>query len=321
MTRGATDHGPLQRSPGRLSRRRVLGGLLGAGAAVALGPVERGLASQPAMRKRTVPSSGEPLPVVGLGTWRQFDVGEGRRDRAPLERVLRMVHESGGRVVDSSPMYGRSERVVGELANELGIAEELFMATKVWTDGQRAGAQQMRRSMKRMRSRPMDLVQVHNLRDWRAHLGTLEAWKKEGLVRYIGVTHYLESAFDELERIVRHQDIDFVQLPLSVQTRKAEERLLSLAADRGVAVVVNRPFEGGSLFARVRGEELPTWARPLCDSWAQLFLKYILGRPEVTCVIPGTSDPEHARDNMGAGRGPLPNAELRRRMASHVDSL
>ena len=273
------------------------------------------------MRRRAIPSTGTPLPVVGLGTWQQFDVGTSPEARAPLKEVLRLMMKLGGRVVDSSPMYGRAEQTVGTLASELGIAEALFMATKVWTRGKQAGIQQMNASMDKMQSRPIDLMQVHNLMDWQTHLETLRQWKQEGRVRYTGVTHYRTGAFDELARIIESTNIDFVQLPYSIRTREAAERLLPLAAEHGVAVLVNSPYEGGALFGQVKGRGLPAWAQTFADSWGQFFLKFILGRPEVTCVIPGTSDPEHLRDNMGAGYGPLPDASTRQRMVEYMQQL
>lgn len=281
-----------------------------------------GRASQDdAMRRREIPSSGEMLPVVGLGTWQQFDVGPSEDARAPLKAVLRRMVQLGGSVVDSSPMYGRAERVIGALSAELGLTDEIFAATKVWTRGKQDGIAQMKASMEKMRHRPMDLMQVHNLIDWQAHLKTLRDWKAEGRVRYVGVTHYRTGAFDELSRVIRTTDIDFVQLPYSIQTRRADERLLPLAADNGVAVIVNRPYEGGALFGAVEGRALPSWAQSFADSWGQFFLKFILARPEVTCVIPGTSDPEHCRDNMRAGYGPLPDEATRRRMVQHLEQL
>jgi diketogulonate reductase-like aldo/keto reductase len=273
------------------------------------------------MRRREIPSSGEMLPVVGLGTWQQFDVGSSEEARAPLKNVLRTMVDLGGSVVDSSPMYGRAERVVGALSAELGLTDEIFAATKVWTRGQEDGVDQMKASMEKMRHRPMDLMQVHNLVDWQAHLKTLRRWKEEGRVRYTGVTHYRTGAFNELARVIRTTDIDFVQLPYSIQTRQAEERLLPLAADNGVTVIVNRPYEGGALFGAVEEEPLPEWAQSFANGWDQFFLKLILSRPEVTCVIPGTSDPEHCRDNMRAGYGPLPDEATRRRMVQHFEQL
>ena len=272
------------------------------------------------MLHRTIPTSGEPLPAVGLGTWQTFDVGGSEEERAPLREVLRLLVEHGGTVVDSSPMYGRSEAVVGDLVAELGSGEELFFATKVWTRGREEGIRQMETSLGRMRAEPMDLMQVHNLLDVDRHLGTLRAWKAEGRIRYLGVTHYQASAHADLERLIRRERLDFVQVNYSMAEPEAEERLLQVAADHGTAVVVNRPFAEGALFRRVRGRELPDWASELdCASWGQFFLKYILAAPQVTCVIPGTGDPEHVVDNLGAGVGRLPDARLKARMVRALE--
>jgi diketogulonate reductase-like aldo/keto reductase len=273
----------------------------------------------PAPLERPIPSSGEKIPVVGLGTWRTFDVGASATERAPLEEVLRSFVELGGRVVDSSPMYGAAESVVGDLAASLAIGDRLFLATKVWTSGRDAGVRQMEQSLQRLRARKLDLMQIHNLLDWRTHLATLREWKASGRVRYVGVTHYTASAYDELERVLRSETLDFVQVNYSLGERDAERRILPLARDRGVAVLANRPFAEGGLFQRVRGQALPPWAVELdCESWAQLFLKWILAHPAVTCVIPATSRPQHLADNMKAGTGPLPDAATRDRMAALV---
>ena len=312
----------LQNRP--LSRRTLLKRTLGAGAALALAPLSAMGAGAPAqeIRTRPIPSSGEPLPCVGLGTWRQFDVGADADQRPALKEVLRRLVDLGASVVDSSPMYGRSERVVGELSAELGLTDQIFGATKVWTRGRDSGIAQMERSMDRMRQRPIDLMQVHNLLDWETHLDTLQRWKEEGTVRYIGVTHYVTSAFDELATVITRRDIDFVQLPYSIQTTQAERRLLPLAAEHDVGVIVNEPFEGGSLFGRVDDAPLPDWAASFdCESWAQFFLKYILGHEAVTCVIPGTSDPAHLTDNVRAAYGRLPDNDTRERMRQTLDRL
>jgi diketogulonate reductase-like aldo/keto reductase len=273
----------------------------------------------PAPLERPIPSSGEKIPVVGLGTWRTFDVGASATERAPLEEVLRSFVELGGRVVDSSPMYGAAESVVGDLAASLAIGDRLFLATKVWTSGRDAGVRQMEQSLQRLRARKLDLMQIHNLLDWRTHLATLREWKASGRVRYVGVTHYTASAYDELERVLRSETLDFVQVNYSLGERDAERRILPLARDRGVAVLANRPFAEGGLFQRVRGQALPPWTAELdCESWAQLFLKWILAHPAVTCVIPATSRPQHLADNMKAGTGPLPDAATRDRMAALV---
>jgi diketogulonate reductase-like aldo/keto reductase len=280
--------------------------------------------SMSAIATRPIPRTGEALPVVGLGTWQTFDVGAGAAAREPLRQVLAAFLAGGGRVIDSSPMYGRAEEVVGDLLAERAAAGDgggpkPFLATKVWTSGRARGEEQMRASMRLMRARPMDLMQIHNLVDWRTHLGTLRAWKKDGLVRYVGVTHYSLGALDELEQIVSKEGVDFVQLPYSIATRQAEARLLPAAAAHGVAVLVMRPFEEGALFARVRGKALPAWAGDLdCASWAQLFLKFILGHPAVTCPIPATANAKHVEDNLGAGRGRLPDEAARRRMIAEL---
>jgi len=290
-----------------------------AAAAVCL-PTPRG--KRQSTLKRIIPSTGESIPAVGLGTWQTFDVGEAERDRAPLREILRLFTQHGGKLVDSSSMYGRSEAVVGDLTHALNLEEQLFYATKVWTRGEDDGIAQMNRSISRMRSDPMDLMQVHNLVDWQTHLRTLHLWKSEGRIRYAGITHYQVGAFDDLERIIRGEALDFVQLNFSISTREAEDRLLPLAADRGVATIINRPYETGSLFRAVRGRTVPEWATEFdCESWGQFFLKYILSEPNVTCVIPATSNPKHLADNMGAGYGRLPDQRTRQRMVEFVTSL
>ena len=268
---------------------------------------------------RPIPSSKETVPVIGLGTWQTFDVGAGAA-RGPLRQVLRRFVELGGRIVDSSPMYGRAESVAGDLAAELGVRDKLFVATKVWTNGRDAGVAQMEESARRLRTPRLDLMQVHNLVDWRTHLQTLAEWKRAGRVRYVGVTHYTAGAYAELEQVMKTERLDFVQVNYSVAEREAERRLLPLAVDRGIAVLVNRPFAEGALFRRVRGRPLPPWAAEAgCQSWAQLFLKWIIAHPAVTCVIPATSRPEHLEDNMQAGGAPLPDAALRDRIAAVLD--
>ena len=285
--------------------------------AAATGPAGAGVAPSPL--ERPIPSGGEKIPAVGLGTWRTFDVGASATERAPLKDVLQRFAELGGRVVDSSPMYGAAESVVGDLATDLAITDTLFLATKVWTSGRDTGVAQMEQSLRRLRRQRLDLMQIHNLLDWRTHLRTLREWKAAGRVRYVGVTHYTSSAYDELERVLRGEPLDFVQVNYSLGEREAERRILPLARDRGVAVLANRPFSEGNLFQRVRGQALPGWAAELdCESWAQFFLKWILAHSAVTCVIPATSRPQHLVDNMKAGTGSLPDAATRERMAALV---
>ena len=288
-------------------------------AAAAALPAGSGAASH--MLRRPIPASGETIPVVGLGTWRVFDVGGSPSERGPLKDVLKSLVELGGRVVDSSPMYGAAESVVGDLASELAITDKLFLATKVWTSGRDAGVAQMEQSRKRLRAQRLDLIQIHNLLDWRTHLRTLREWKAAGRIRYLGVTHYTASAYDELERVLRAEALDFIQVNYSLGEREAERRILPLARDRGVAVLANRPFAEGDLFRRVRSEPVPPWAAEFdCDSWAQFFLKWILAHPAVTCAIPGTSRPQHLVDNLKAAVGKLPDAATRDRMAAHIRS-
>jgi len=290
--------------------------LLAALAAAALAP---GTAAA-SIRMKAIPASGEALPAIGLGTWQTFDVrGAGT---APLREVLRAFHAAGGRVVDSSPMYGPAEAVLGELAADLGIAKTLFMATKVWTTGREEGLRQIEASFRRMRVARMDLLQVHNLVDVAAHTSTLAELKAKGRVRYTGITHYTASAHAEVERWLKKHEYDFLQINYSLAEREAEHRLLPLAMERRIAVIANRPFAEGALFRRVRGKPLPGWAADLgIASWAQYFLKWIVSHPAVTCAIPATSNPEHLRDNLAAGLGALPDETTRARMAKYYHSL
>ncbi len=275
-----------------------------------------------ALMMRPIPKTGELLPVVGLGTWRTFDVGAGSAERAGPATVLKLLAESGASVVDTSPMYGAAETVVGDLSRELASAERLFIATKVWTRGREAGIRQMETSFKRLRVNRVDLMQVHNLLDWEIHMQILREWKEEGRVRYLGVTHYAESAYPELERAIRTGDIDFVQLNYSIVSRSAERSLLPLAQERGVAVLVNRPFEEGGLISRLRGTALPGWAAELgCVSWAQVLIKFVLSHPAVTCVIPATAKAAHLRENLHAGRLPLPDATSREKIVRELIRL
>ncbi|MGH7914240.1 MAG: aldo/keto reductase [Candidatus Binataceae bacterium] len=281
--------------------------------------------SDTSMISRAIPKSGEMLPVIGLGTWQTFDVDDAGYETAALvnlSAVLRLLFDGGGKVIDSSPMYGRAETVVGELLAKMHARDRAFLATKVWTSGRAEGIAQMRRSAELLKARVIDLMQVHNLLDWRTQLATLWAMREAGQVRYIGITHYTASAFGDLARIIEREEIDFVQLPYSIDMRDAEKRLLPLAAERRVAVMVNRPFGGGGLFGRVRGKTLPPWAAELgCASWAQFFLKYIVSHPAVTCVIPATADPAHLSDDLKAGYGRMPDAAERRRLAEFWDSM
>jgi aryl-alcohol dehydrogenase-like predicted oxidoreductase len=265
------------------------------------------------MKTRPIPRTGEALPVIGLGTWQTFDVAPDAH--APLVEVVRRFVDGGGAVIDSSPMYGRAEEVTGALVATLGVRP--FVATKVWTRGGPEGLAQMERSFERLRTRCIDLLQVHNLVDWRTHLPVLREWKQAGRIRYLGVTHYLLSAFDELETIVRTESVDFVQLPYSIARRDAETRLLPAARETGTAVLVMQPLEEGDLFRHTRGKTLPPWAADFdCTSWAQLFLKFILGHPAVNAPLPATANPAHLSDNLQAGEGRLPDEATRRKMVA-----
>jgi diketogulonate reductase-like aldo/keto reductase len=303
-----------------ITRREVLSLLMAAAGTVALG--NQANAEKPRMRTRVIPSTREPIPVIGLGTYNTFDIGSAESERAPIREVLKLFVEHGGRVVDSSPMYGKAESVAGELAAELGVREKLFLATKVWTSGESDGVRQMEESLQLLKTPKIDLMQVHNLLDWRTHLKTLRGWKEQGRVRYIGVTHYTASAYNELEAVMKSEPIDFVQINYSIAERDAEARILPLAQARGIGVLVNRPFAQANLFDRVRGKSLPAWVAEFdCQSWAQFFLKYVVGHPAVTCAIPATSKPAHLIDNMQAGYGRQPGPEARVKMAKLFQRL
>jgi aryl-alcohol dehydrogenase-like predicted oxidoreductase len=294
---------------------RVLGGALAAAAA----PCSIAAQRDHSMSSRPIPRSGEALPAVGVGTWQTFDVGANAPERAELRDVLRLLAEHGGSVIDSSPMYGAAERVAGDLTAELGLREKLFFATKVWTSGRDAGIAQMEQSFRLMRTQRMDLMQVHNLLDVDTHAKTLREWKAAGRVRYAGITHYHSGAYAQVERLVKTKQFDFVQINFSMAEREAQDRLLPMCAETGTAVIINRPFSGAGLFSEVKAKPLPPWAAEFdCASWGQFFLKWILGHPAVTCVIPGTGRAAHLRDNVQAGKGRLPDAATRKRMLDYL---
>lgn len=271
---------------------------------------------------RKIPSTGETLPAIGVGTWQTFDVGPDVHARAALSEVLKALVAAGGGMVDSSPMYGSSEAVAGDLIFGLGLREDLFVATKVWTRGEAQGLRQMQDSFRKLRVEKMDLLQIHNLVDVATHTKTLQEWKAQGRVRYLGITHYTASAYPEVEKWLATKQYDFLQINYSLAERESENRLLPLAAELGVGVIVNRPFAEGALLRKTRGKPLPPWAGELgIESWAQFFLKWIVAHPAVTCAIPGTGRPDHMRDNLAAGLIPLPDEAQRRRMAQALDSL
>jgi diketogulonate reductase-like aldo/keto reductase len=306
----------------RRNAARVIGGTA-AGLFLPIGKSRaQAKAESSAVLARAIPSSGEKLPVIGLGTWQAFDVDLTSDNRRQLGDVLSLFVKLGGRVIDTSPMYGRAEEVIGELTAALGIRDKLFLATKVWTRGKESGIKSMERSMALLRAKRIDLIQVHNLVDVQTQLATLREWKAQGRIRYIGITHYEAGAFADVEKIMRSEKLDFVQINYSLMEREAGERLLPLAQERGVAVIVNRPFGGGDLFSRTRSKPLPDWAADFdCHSWAQFFLKWIVANSAVTCAIPATDKPSHLEDNMKGGMGRLPDAKTRPKMVELVTSL
>jgi diketogulonate reductase-like aldo/keto reductase len=271
---------------------------------------------------RPIPSSGEPMPVIGLGTYQVFDVGRNQAAKPPLREVLNLLFAAGGRMIDSSPMYGSAEAVTGELLAEMKARDKAFLATKVWTSGKDKGIAQIRQSASLLRSEVIDLMQIHNLLDWKIHLATLRQLKEQGRIRYLGITHYTTGSLPALADIIAHEQIDFVQLGYSIETREPEAKLLKLCIDRKTAVIVNQPFEQGALFRKVRGKPLPEWAAAFdCTSWAQFFLKYLTGHPAITCVIPATAQPDHMTDDLQAGVGRQPDAKQRQQMAAFWDKL
>ena len=301
--------------------RRDACALLAAGTLVGVA-AEAAAAEDVRMITRTIPGTQEALPVIGMGSSNTFDVGEGSAEREPLREVLRLLVVAGGTVIDTSPMYGRSEQVLGELFSELQLRPRLWLATKVWTRGRDAGVAQIADSMRKLRTDRLELLQIHNLLDWRLHLPTLRGMKDAGKLRYTGITHYRADAHADVERVLRAERFDWVQLNYSLAEREAERSLLPYCQEHGIAVMANRPFADGALFERTRGRELPPWAAELgCASWGQFFLRYAASHPAITCVIPATARPRHMQDNVAAGVSPLPDARQRARMAEHFATL
>jgi diketogulonate reductase-like aldo/keto reductase len=298
--------------------------LIGGAAAASFLPIPVSAAENETARMltRPIPSTGEKLPVIGLGTWQVFDVGDSPDVRQPLKEVLSRFVQLGGKIIDSSPMYGHAESVIGELTNELHLRDSLFLATKVWTTGKQAGIDSMERSLVRLQTKRIDLMQVHNLVDAGTHLATLRDWKEKGRIRYLGITHYNSSAYAEVERMLRREKLDFLQINYSILEHEAEERILPLAQEHGVAVIIHRPLGGGDLFARVRAKPLPDWAAEFdCKSWAQFLLKWTVAHPAVTCAIPATGNVRHLEDNMQAGMGRLPDSITRQRMLQLIEAI
>jgi len=290
----------------------------------AAGAASSGGTQQPhEMATRKIPSAtnNESVPVIGMGTWNTFDVSGSSSERAPLQKVLEVFYAAGARLIDSSPMYANAEGVTGDLVQKLGKQASTFYATKVWTGGRDKGVAQIEHSLRAMKTPRLDLLQIHNLLDWRTHAETLRQLKSDGKIRYSGVTHYTVGAHSEIEAVLRTERFDFAQFNYSIGTRAAEQRLLPYCQDHGIGVLINRPFEEGGLFTRVGNRKLPGYAKEIgCTSWAQVFLKYIVSHPAVTCVIPATSRAEHMQDNLQAGFGPMPDAAMRERMAKDFDA-
>lgn len=306
--------------PGSLSRRDFL--RLGTGAAALATLATQSPAAPPAPARARIPSSGLEVTRVGLGTWQTFDAGSDSAKRAQLREVLRAFAAAGGNVIDTSPMYGSSPTVLGDLLRDTGLRDSFFLATKVWTSGREAGERQMQEQLAQLQTERVELMQIHNLVDWRTHLTTLRRWQESGRARHIGITHYARGAGDDLARIVRQEKLDFVQYALSLEEPAAADSLLQTCADHGVAFIANRPFAEGDAFARVRGKSLPPWAEELgIATWGHFLLKWILSHPEVTCTIPGTSNPARVTENVGAAAGPIPTPLQRDRMRAYWKSL
>lgn len=274
-----------------------------------------------AMRTAVIPSSGEKLPVIGLGTYSVFDVESTASEITSKREIVRRLISHGGSVIDTSPMYNRSEKIIGDVVDAGVDRDTLFLATKVWTNGRDAGIAQMRRSAELMKTDVIDLMQVHNLRDTGIHMETIREWQQDGRIRYSGITHYTASALDALEQEMKTYQPQFIQINYSLGEREAERRILPMAADLGIAVLINRPFQAGRLFRAVAGREIPDFATGFADSWGQYFLKFVVSHPSVSCAIPATSKPRHMVDNLGAGFGTLPDATMRKRILDYFESL
>jgi len=303
------------------TRREVMG-LVAAGAVAGHLPQASWSADNARMVTRRIPRTEETVPVIGMGSSNTFDVGGDTAEREPLREVLRLFTQAGGAVIDTSPMYGRSEEVLGDLFAELKMRPKIWLATKVWTQGRVAGAEQIADSMRKLRTERLELLQIHNLLDWREHVPTLRGMKDDGKLRFTGITHYRADAHAEVERVLRAERFDWVQINYSLAEREAERSLFPYCQEQGVAVLANRPFADGGLFDRARGRNLPPWAGEIgCASWAQFFLRFAASHPAVTCVIPATAKPHHMQDNAAAGATPLPDARQRVRMAEYFATL
>lgn len=300
---------------GSMNRREMLGRLAAAGALAALGPGVVTAQQDSPLLTRKIPKSGESLPAVGLGSWGTFNVGDDPVARDRCTQVIKALFDAGGRVIDSSPMYGSSQQTIGYANEKLGHPAAMWSADKVWTNSGSEGPAQIQESQRRWRTARFDLLQVHNLMAWEEHLPALQAMKTAGKLRYVGITTSHGRRHDEIEKIMRSQPIDFVQITYNLADREVEQRILPLAQDKGIAIIINRPFQRSDLLERVSGRRLPAYAAEFdCTSWAQYLLKFIISHPAVTVVIPATSKVEHVRENVGAARGRMPDQGLRKRM-------
>jgi len=271
------------------------------------------------MARRIIPSTGELLPVIGLGTSRVFDTNLSEKSLNPRKEIVKALLDHGGSLIDTSPMYGRAEEVTGKIAQDLKVNDRLFMATKVWIEGKEAGEIQMNASSKKLNKAVIDLMQIHNLLDWKTHIKTLYEWKEQGKINYIGISHFRSNAFSQIEKIITKERIDFAQFNYSLEEREAEKRLLPLCREKGVATLINRPFMRGKLFKAVARKKLPSWAYEYnVNTWSQFFLKFILANQAVTTVIPATSNPAHMIDNLIGGIGPIPEVGLQKKMVEVV---
>lgn len=306
-----------------LSRRDFLKAGAGAGAAL-LVPDVRVNAQAGALLQKKIPSSGETLPIIGIGTARRYEQIKSETEKAPLRQTIRQFKGLGGKVIDSSPSYGTAEAVVGELVEELKVRDSLFLATKVSLRdvGRDAGLKQIEQSFKRLRTNKIDLIAVHNLRDTQVQLGNLREMKEAGRIRYVGITTSFENQYAEFEQTMKKETLDFIQVDYALDNRNADEKIIPFAADRGMAVMINLPFGRGRLFNAVQNKKLPEWAKEFdCTTWAQFFLKYLVSHPAVTCAVPGMAKAEYVVDNLGAARGRLPDTAMRRRMERFIDGV
>ena len=306
-----------------LSRGDFLKTLGGSGVALAasgfMPEIAQAMAKLPTRR---IPGSGERIPILGLGTSRVFNRAMSAEARAPLKEVIQLHFAGGGTLIDTAPGYGKAEIVVGDLLRELGATQKTFIATKVRTDGREEGIESLNESFKRFGKTPLDLIQVHSLRDWETQLPTLREWKAAGKIRYIGVTNSRTRDHDDVVDVISKEKMDFLQINYSILQRNADKRILPMAADKGLAVLINKPFNKAKMFRKVKGKSLPPWAADFdCKTWGQFFLKFSMSHPAVTCVLAATGKAKHMKDNLGAGMGRMPNAKERQKMIAYWENL